>query len=132
MAFKAMDLLIENIEHLNKKYKLNKGDISLLGFSQGAILSWAIAYRKPKKVRRLIALSGYIHESIETSIFPEFIAYAAHGLNDPIIPVEKARNSISKLSEIYTGIEYYEFPDGHTVSEENFSKLLTWVEKTNL
>ena len=68
----------------------------------------------------------------ETSISPEFVAYAAHGLNDPVIPIEKARNSILELSEIYTGIEYYEFPDGHTVSEENFSKLLTWVEKTNL
>ncbi len=132
LAFKAIGLLIENIDYLTNKYHINTGDISLLGFSQGAILSWALAYGKPKKVRRVIALSGYIHESIETSISPEFVAYASHGLNDPVIPVEKARNSILKLSEKYTGIEYYEFPDGHTVSQENLSNLLTWIEKTNL
>ena len=132
MAFKARDLLIENIDFLTNKYKINIGDISLLGFSQGAILSWALAYGNPKKVRRVIALSGYIHESIETAISPEFIAYAAHGINDPVIPIEKARNSILKLSEKYTGIEYYEFPDGHNISQENLSNLLTWIEKTNL
>ena len=66
----ALDLIIKNIELLVNKYNLNSFDLSVLGFSQGAILSWALAYSKPKKVRRIIALSGLIHESIDTSKSP--------------------------------------------------------------
>jgi predicted esterase len=73
-----------------------------------------------------------IHESIDTSKSPEFVAYAAHGINDIVISVEMARKSVLPLSKKYNEIEYYEFNDGHTVSNENFSKMLAWLEKTNL
>jgi phospholipase/carboxylesterase len=38
--------------------------VSLLGFSQGAILSYAIALSHPEKINKVIALSGYINEEI--------------------------------------------------------------------
>ena len=128
----ALNLIIKNIELLVNKYNLNSLDLSVLGFSQGAMICWALAYSKPKKVRRIIALSGLIHESIDTSKSPEFVAYAAHGINDIVISVEMARKSVLPLSKKYKEIEYYEFNDGHTVSNENFSKMLAWLEKTNL
>ena len=84
----ALDLIIKNIELLVNKYNLNSLGLSVLGFSQGAMLSWALGYSKPNKVRRIIALSGLIHESIDTSKSPEFVAYAAHGINDIVISVE--------------------------------------------
>jgi predicted esterase len=43
-----------------------------------------------------------------------------------------ARKSVLPLSRKYSEIEYCEFNDGHTVSNENFSKMLAWLEKTNL
>ncbi|MDA9669606.1 alpha/beta fold hydrolase [Flavobacteriaceae bacterium] len=131
-AQNALDLIIKNIELLVNKYNLNSLDLSVLGFSQGAMICWALAYSKPKKVRRIIALSGLIHESIDTSKSPEFVAYAAHGINDIVISLEMARKSVLPLSKKHKEIEYYEFNDGHTVSNENFSKMLAWLEKTNL
>ena len=131
-ADKALALLNYNIIILMKENNLNLNDISVLGFSQGAILSWALAYSRPNKLRRIVALSGLIHKSIDTSKPPKFIAYAAHGINDMIIPVELARNSVYPLSQKYNEIVYHEFNDGHTVSQENFTKILTWLEKTNL
>jgi phospholipase/carboxylesterase len=38
--------------------------VSLLGFSQGAILSYAIALSHPEKISKVIALSGYLNEEI--------------------------------------------------------------------
>jgi len=131
-AWSAVDLLNENIDLLVKKYYLNSIDISLLGFSQGSILSWALAFSTPKKIRRIVALSGLVHESVDTSQPPTFLAYAAHGITDIVIPVEKARATILPLSEKYTEIEYHEFPEGHSVSQENFTRLLGWLEKTEL
>ena len=131
-AWAAVDTLIKNIDELTEKYALNPKDISLLGFSQGSILSWALGYRFPDKIRRVIALSGFIHESINTTKEPEFIAYAAHGTKDEVIPVFKARESILPLSKKYSEIQYHEYPDGHTISQENFTALIKWLNKTNL
>jgi phospholipase/carboxylesterase len=131
-AWGAVDLIKKNIALLIDKYHLNALDISLLGFSQGAILSWALAFSSPGSCRRIIALSGLIHESVDTSKKPSFLAYAAHGETDIIIPIEQARSTVLPVSKIYEEIEYFEFPDGHTVSQENFSKMLQWIEKTNL
>ena len=130
-AWSVVDLLIENINFLIEKYVLNPQDISLLGFSQGAILSWALAFKYPEKVRRIIALSGLIHDSIPLGK-PEFIAYAAHGIDDSVIQIERARKHILPLSQKYPEIEYHEFNDGNTVSQENFTALMQWISKTNL
>ena len=131
-AWKVVDLLIENIEALSRKHALDPDDTSLFGFSQGAILSWALAFKYPEKVRRIIALSGLIHESVPMQKKPEFLAYAAHGTEDTVIKIDQAREYILPLSQKYDEIEYNEFNDGHTVSQENFTALMKWIDKTNL
>lgn len=131
-AWKAVELLADNIDLLVSKYDLNIRDLSLFGFSQGAILSWALAFSKPNKVRRIVALSGFIDESVNTSKPPTFLAYAAHGETDMVIPLAKARDSILPLTKKYTEIEYYEYPEGHTISQENFTNLLKWLKNTGL
>lgn len=131
-AWKVVDLLVENIEALSEKHALDPDDISLFGFSQGAILSWALAFKYPEKVRRIIALSGLIHESVPMEKKPEFLAYAAHGKEDTVIRIDQAREYLLPLSQKYDEIEYHEFNDGHTVSQENFTALMKWIDKTNL
>jgi len=131
-AWKVVDLLLENIEALSEEHALDPDDISLFGFSQGAILSWALAFKYPEKVRRIIALSGLIHESVPMEKKPEFLAYAAHGIEDTVIRIDQAREYIFPLSQKYEEIEYHEFNDGHTVSHENFTALMEWIIKTNL
>ena len=77
-------------------------------------------------------ISGLLHESVNTKNKPTFIAYASHGIEDNVIPIQKARESIVPISKNNSGINYKEFKDGHTISQENFSELLKWIEKTNL
>ena len=131
-AQRSLELITNDIKQLIQKYNINKMDVSVLGFSQGAILSWALAYSKSEIVRRVIALSGYIHESIDTSDPPKFIGYATHGISDEIIPIKMARDSVFPISQKHSAIEYHEFSDGHNVSQENFTKMLIWLERTKL
>ena len=131
-AQRSLKLITNDIKQLIEKYNINKMDVSVLGFSQGAILSWALAYSKSEIVRRVIALSGYIHESIDTSDPPKFIGYATHGITDEIIPIKMARDSVFPISQKHSTIEYHEFNDGHNISQENFTKMLIWLERTKL
>lgn len=131
-AWNAVQLIVDTVDELIKIHKLDADDISLLGFSQGAILSWAIAYHHSDRIRRIIALSGMVHESVDSSSPPNFIAYSSHGINDQVIPISLPRTTILPLSNANEEITYNEFEDGHNVSQENFTLMLAWLDKTNL
>ena len=131
-AWNAVQLIVDTVDELIKIHKLDADDISLLGFSQGAILSWAIAYHHSDRIRRIIALSGMVHESVDSSSPPNFIAYSSHGIKDQVIPISLPRTTILPLSNAHEAITYHEFEDGHNVSQENFMLMLAWLDKTNL
>ena len=131
-AWNALQLIVDTADELIKIHKLDADDISLLGFSQGAILSWAIAYHHSDRIRRIIALSGMVHESVDSSSPPNFIAYSSHGIKDQVIPISLPRTTILPLSNAHEAITYHEFEDGHNVSQENFTLMLAWLDKTNL
>ena len=50
-AIESRDLIMHAIEEACKVYKLDTNDITLLGFSQGSILSMAIVLSYPNKIR---------------------------------------------------------------------------------
>ena len=131
-AKEALDAIAGFIDDIKNKYTPNPEKTFLLGFSQGAILSWALGFYKSNKIRRIMPISGLLHESVITKNKPTFLAYASHGIEDNVIPIEKAREFIVPISNNNSGIHYKEFNDGHTISQENFSELLKWIEKTNL
>jgi len=134
-ARKAIEFLLATIPNLCQKHHLDTQDITLFGFSQGAILSWAIALDHPHLVRRVVALSGYVNWDIVATSMETIqevpTIYATHGTEDAIIPIDWARNSIVPLTQKNNTIVFHEFPDAHTVSQENFTKLLEWIESTN-
>ena len=131
-AWKAVELITKTIDALIEKHNLNPKDISYLGFSQGAILGWAFAFTYPNKVRRLIALSGFIHESVSVTPTTPFQVFASHGTNDPVISIDLPRTSILPLQKANPSITYNEYPEGHTLSQQNFMDMLEWISKTNL
>ena len=60
----SRDLIAKFIDEAVEAYPVNKNNVTLLGFSQGAILSYAVALTYPEKVKNIIALSGYINKDI--------------------------------------------------------------------
>ncbi|MDB2463873.1 phospholipase, partial [Flavobacteriaceae bacterium] len=106
-------------------------DINLLGFSQGAILSYAAAMSHGH-LSKVICLSGYINEELlpdNTTLnsCKETRFFASHGDQDQVIPVAWARNSSTRLKELGCNLEYHEFPAGHGVSPENFAALNSFL-----
>ena len=131
-AISSIKQIYQTINILLKKYNLNDNDISLLGFSQGAILSWAIGFNYPYFIRRVIALSGYINEELIDNYNITFKAFSSHGVIDPIIPIDWARATIKKhINKENDNFIYNEYNDGHTVTEKNLLDFLNWINKTS-
>ena len=129
-ARESIDKIGLFIDEIKGKYKTNK--TFLLGFSQGAILSYSLSFFFPNKVQHVIALSGYIN----TELLPENISseiktdyYCSHGSVDQVLPVEWARKSKPFLDNLGFKNDYSEYNIGHGVAPQNFFSFKKWIEE---
>jgi len=121
------------IDSVQKSHSTNKDNTFLLGFSQGAILSYAFSFNYPSKVQHVLALSGYINTDLTPSNLSELNIttdyYISHGTADQVLPVELARNAPPFLNDLNLQNSYTEYPIGHGVSPKNFYDLKSWIEE---
>lgn len=131
-AIESRDKIAGFIDEAINAYDLDKDNVTLLGFSQGTILSYAVALSYPQKVKNIIALSGYINEDIltdsyKTNDFSKLNLYCSHGSVDQVIPVDWARKAPILLSELGIASPLNEFPVGHGVAPQNFYQFKEWL-----
>lgn len=120
------------IDEVKAKYNTNPAKTFLLGFSQGAILSYALSLNLPNKIQHVIALSGYINndllpKEISNTIKTDY--YISHGTVDQVLPVEWARQAPEVLKSLNLNSEYSEYPVGHGVAPQNFYSFKSWIEQ---
>lgn len=132
-AQQSRDLIANFIDDLIINYAIDANNVTLVGFSQGCILSYAIAVSYPEKVQRVAGMSGYFNPEIATENFKEndfsnLKIFASHGTVDQVVPVDWARNSIPKLKELGIDIIYKEYPIGHGISPQNFFDFKNWLQ----
>lgn len=133
-AAESRDLIAKFIDEACNAYNLDSNNVTMLGFSQGTILSYSVALSYPQKVKNVIALSGYINENIlESSYadndFSNLHIYASHGSVDQVIPVDWARKTPPILKKLNIDHIYEEFPVGHGVAPQNFHSFKEWLIK---
>lgn len=122
------------IDEIIQKYNVNTTNIFLFGFSQGTILSTAFALNNPKKIRHVIALSGYINnellnENLELKSYDNLDFFISHGSVDQVIPVDWARKTSGILNNLGIKNSYQEYPVGHGVAPQNFYDLNLWIKE---
>ncbi len=71
----------------------NRGDAVVTGFSQGGILSYAVAVAGLPHVRATLPLAGWLPPSLAGS-FPLLPVHAFHGENDAVVPFSGARHMV--------------------------------------
>lgn len=124
----SIEKISEFINELKAKYTPKK--VFLLGFSQGAILSYALSLQKPNLVQHVIALSGYLNEELLPAEISKEITtdyYVSHGTVDQVIPVSWARTAPNLLQDFGLTSAYSEYPVGHGVAPQNFYSFKEWI-----
>lgn len=127
----SIEKIASFITEIKKKYNTNPDKTFLLGFSQGAILSYATSFKFPNIVQHVIALSGYINEdllpeNISNTIVTDY--YISHGTVDQVLPVDWARKGPEILAKHQLKSIYSEYPVGHGVAPQNFYHFKSWIE----
>jgi phospholipase/carboxylesterase len=91
------------------------------GFSQGAVMSYALTFgRAPEhRPRALLALSGFMPTvdglELDLSDVEGYPVAIAHGTLDPVIPVDWSRAARDVLAEAGADVAYHEAPLPHTI-----------------
>jgi phospholipase/carboxylesterase len=133
-AKESRDLIATFIGELIENYSIDADNVTLIGFSQGSILSYAVALSYPEKVQRVVAMSGYLNPEIaidgfENNDFSKLKIFASHGTVDQVIPVSWARKSPPILENLGIDVVYKEYPIGHGVSPQNFHDFKNWLQQ---
>lgn len=131
-AKSSRELIAGFIDELLLNYPIDAKAVSLLGFSQGAILSYAIALSHPEKINKVIALSGYVNDEIfeenyRNNDLSKLKIFASHGVVDQVIPVTWARNTTPFLDALGIDSIYKEYPIGHGISPQIFTDFKNWL-----
>ena len=131
----AVEALQKTISPLN----FPEGDFSeqhILGFSQGAALAFSLALQYPERVASIASLSGFLPDGASTWLgndrlihMPVFIA---HGTEDELVPVERARSSVEQLQQAGAQVTYCEDNVGHKLSLNCFRGLEAFYQRFNV
>ncbi|HKP62304.1 MAG TPA: dienelactone hydrolase family protein [Polyangiales bacterium] len=93
------------------------------GFSQGGMLSFAMATRYPERFALALPISGGLPDALWPTRAPAGAARlpirAVHGARDTIVPIEPTRELTARLRELGYDASLRELPElGHAISPE--------------
>jgi phospholipase/carboxylesterase len=108
--------------------------IVLAGFSQGGAIAFQTGLRRPERLAGIMALSTYL--PLASTLAAEASAanravsiFMAHGLHDPLIPVERAILSRDALRKAGNAEEWHEYPMEHAVCAEEIAAIAAWLRR---
>jgi phospholipase/carboxylesterase len=108
-------------------FKRDLDGFHLIGFSQGAALVYALAFRHPDRVLSLASLAGFMPDGaqnlVQASLLSGLRAFVSHGTQDQTIPVEQARYAVNVLEQAGAEVVYCEADVGHKLGAACFRAL---------
>jgi len=113
-------LVADFIKHI-RATRSTMGRPIVLGFSQGAMLSFALAVLHPQSVRAVYAIAGFLPEPLYPNATPKAAPpiTAFHGRNDDLVPYDFAEQTVKHLRIKHWPVRLMTYPrSGHVFSDE--------------
>ena len=101
--------------HRLLREKPTLGKPILVGFSQGAIITYTISVQEPDLLSIALPLSGMLPLPLIPETWPagkpKPIIHAFHGVRDPVVRIEQDRGSVSRLKALGIPAVLKEYPN---------------------
>jgi phospholipase/carboxylesterase len=125
--------LQEFVHSLADVYPVDPARVVLVGFSQGAALSQALALTEPGLTAGVAVLAGYLPAFVREWATPGRLTgkpvFIAHGVQDEAVPVADARLACEALTRAGADVTYREYPVGHRVNQSGMHDLKQWLAR---
>jgi phospholipase/carboxylesterase len=115
------------------RLELDPARTVLGGFSQGAVMSYALALGEGRpRPAAIVALSGFIPtvDGFSLDLNPPLPPVAiGHGTFDPVISVEWGRRARATLGKASAEVLYREYPLPHAIDPRFLAELAPWLAR---
>lgn len=129
----GLEVVTKFVATLPERLGADPRRVYLLGFSQGAILSMALAITAPHLVAGIIAISGYLDDAMLAQARPETLAdldvLLLHGVDDDVIPVTGSRRARDYFQTTPARLTYREYPIGHSIHPHAITLIQQWFDE---
>jgi phospholipase/carboxylesterase len=114
-------------------YPIDRKRFALLGFSQGGVMAYSLALTQPERFAALAVLSSWLPKELEARLQVSQAVQALptliqHGTQDPMIEVDRARDSVERLSQYKLSVTFREYDMGHEITPRSLGDLSAWLE----
>lgn len=131
MFAESYSKLAQFLDDAMKDYPVDSKRIFFLGFSMGTMMSYSLLLTKPELIAGVVANSGYVPEETNLQFQWDKLAsksvFIAHGIYDPVIPLQLSRRAKELFSQTQAEVTYKEYPMAHQISEESLNDFSTWL-----
>jgi phospholipase/carboxylesterase len=114
-------------------YGADSNQVFVMGFSQGAILSYDLAFAAPKKVCAVLALSGRLLEETK-SMKTDWLAlthvkfFIAHGDLDQVIKMTDSEKATEFLkAKKVTNLTFKKYSMAHAIEKNELTDIKQWL-----
>jgi phospholipase/carboxylesterase len=131
----SYELLAEFHDELWRRTGLSAEQTVLGGFSMGSVMSYALALGGDRPAPAgILAFSGFIptveHWQPQLADRTGTRAFIAHGVDDPVISVDFARDARDRLSRAGLPVAYHEFAGSHQIDPALVPPASEWLAQT--
>jgi phospholipase/carboxylesterase len=116
----SAEALIKLIDEYAASVKVETGVFDAIGFSQGAAMVNVLGMLYPSRVRKMGVLAGFVPSGLDDYVGRRVLTgkhvFVAHGTQDEMVPIDRARDSMQLLEQAGASITYCEDEVGHKLS----------------
>ena len=127
--------LIEKfVKQVVAAYHADPARVYLMGFSQGAIMSYRVGLTNPSLLKGIGVLSGTIYPSLKpmvkkTAPLKQLRIFVSHGEADERISFADGKAAVDYLKSLGLNPDFHSYPQmGHTISRDVLSDLNRWIQ----
>lgn len=130
----ASTLLSEFIVKAANKYQVPANRVYLVGFSQGAMMTYEVALRRPEVLGGIAALSGRLLPVVEQQMqgvreYRQLQVFIGHGSADQRVGFSGATHAQAQLKKVGVAAQFHAYPGlGHSISEAEVGDLQAWLQ----
>ncbi len=132
MFLPSAEALIRLIDEYAASVKVDARQFDMMGFSQGGAMVNLIGMLYPQRVRKMGVLAGFVPSGLENRVAQKVLAgkhvFVAHGTQDKLVSVERARESIGLLEQAGAQVTYCEDDVGHRLSANCLRALESYLQ----
>lgn len=135
MIEESRGLVLKFIPQVVSKYHADAANVYVMGFSQGAIMSYETGLIAPSVIKGIGVLSGVLPDGFEKEIKPSAALnrlriFIAHGTADKILSFEDGKAGYDRLVKIGLKPEFHSYTGmPHSINGDVMTDVTKWLKK---